>query len=89
MSGTATGGVHWKLAVRRVTLSGFRGLCVVLDLQQPGGVGAQGKHCAAGSIAKANVEPLASGVGQGHDRQRRRRLRRRPGPKGDDHLRQR
>lgn len=64
MSGTATGGSHWELAVRRIRLSGYPGLCLVLDVEPPNGFGVQAKHCAAGSIARAGVEPLAVGPGK-------------------------
>jgi hypothetical protein len=64
MSGTATGGAQLKLAVRRIRLSGFPGLCIVLDVQPPSGFGVQQRHCAAGSIAKAKVEPIAVGPGE-------------------------
>ena len=64
MSGTATGGADWKLAARRIRLSGFSGLCVVLDVQPPEGLSVQWKHCAAGSIAKAKVEPISVGPGK-------------------------
>jgi hypothetical protein len=67
MSGTATGGAHWELAARRTKLSGLAGLCLVLDVEPPNGFGVQVKHCAAGSISKAKVEPVAIGPGSDAD----------------------